>query len=323
MTTMTQSTTPAPHPAAARGGAVAALEGAVKRYGAVTALDHLDLEVHAGEILALLGPNGAGKTTAVSLLLGLRRPDAGTARLFGRDPRSPAARTRTGAMLQIAKVPDTLQVGEHIDLFASYYPAPLPRAEVVERAGLEGLEDRAFGVLSGGERQRLMFALALCGDPDLLFLDEPTVGLDVASRRSLWERIRELAEDGRTVLLTTHYLDEADALADRVVVLHGGRILAEGTPAAIKQRAGGRRIRCATRLPAAGVAGLPGVTRAARRGDLLEVFTSVAEPVVRELLARDPQLAELEVAGAGLEEAFLNLTADADREGAATPGEAA
>ena len=306
--TMNRDSTLTAHPAAE-------LAQVSKRYGEVVALDGVDLAVRPGEVVALLGPNGAGKTTAVSLLLGLLAPDGGAARLFGDDPRSLAARTRAGAMLQVAKVPETLTVGEHLRLFASYYPAPLPVAEVVALAGLDGLERRWFGKLSGGQKQRLLFALALVGDPDLLFLDEPTVGLDVASRRGLWERIRELVQRGRTVLLTTHYLEEAEALADRIVVVDHGRVIAEGTPAEIEARAGSRRVRCRTRVEPGEVLALDGVVRAERHGEELEVLASVAEPVVRHLLDRDPQLARLEVRGAGLEEAFLTLTRhDDDRD---------
>jgi ABC-2 type transport system ATP-binding protein len=290
------------------GEPVAELRGAVQRYGPVTALAGVDLTVRAGEVVALLGPNGAGKTTAVQLLLGLGRPGEGTARLFGRDPREVAVRRRVGAMLQVSKVPETLKVREHIDLIRSYYPRPLPLPEVSAAAGLGGLEDRLFGKLSGGQRQRVLFALALCGDPDILFLDEPTVGLDVESRRSFWEHIRAKAGAGRTVFLTTHYLEEADALADRIVLLHQGRIHAEGTPAEIKARVGGRVIRCRTRVPVEEVAIFPGVREARRRGEDLEILTPQAEPVVRELLARDASLSGLEVRGAGLEDAFLSLT---------------
>jgi len=291
----------------------AALAGATKRYGDTTALAGLDLEVQPGEVLALLGPNGAGKTTAVSLLLGLVSPDEGTARLFGRDPRSPAARSRAGAMLQVSKVPETLRVAEHVELFSSYYPRPLPVAETIALAGLAGLERRPYGELSGGQKQRLMFALAVCGDPDLLFLDEPTVGLDVTARRGLWDRVRELVGRGRTVLLTTHHLEEADALADRVVVLDRGRVLACGSPAEIKARAAGRRIRCTTRAAREAIAALPGVTRVERQGGETVVLATAAEPVVRELFRRDPGLSGLEVTGAGLEDAFLALTGGGDR----------
>ncbi len=226
------------------GQPAAELRRAVKRYGAVTALDGIDFAIRPGEVVALLGPNGAGKTTAVQLLLGLVRASEGEALLFGHDPRRPEARMRTGAMLQVSKVPETLKVREHVDLISSYYPRPLPASEVMAAAGLEGLEDRLFGKLSGGQKQRVLFALALCGDPDLLFLDEPTVGLDVESRRAFWTVIEEKASQGRSVLLTTHYLEEADALADRIVLINKGRIAAEGTPAEIKARAAGRKVRC-------------------------------------------------------------------------------
>jgi ABC-2 type transport system ATP-binding protein len=290
---------------------IAQLSGAVKTYGRVTALAGVDLDVRSGEVVAVLGPNGAGKTTAVQLLLGLIRPTRGSARLFGREPRDTAARVRVGTMLQVAKVPETLKVREHLDLISSYYPAPLPRRSVIAAAGLEGLEERLFGKLSGGQRQRVLFALALCGNPDLLFLDEPTVGLDVEARRGFWDHIRERAGAGRTVLLTTHYLEEADALADRIVLLDRGRITAEGTPAEIKARVLGKRIRCRSRLPLAELSALPGVREVRRlpgSGDELEILTGTAEPVVREILARDPQLSDLDVRGAGLEEAFLALT---------------
>jgi len=289
--------------------AIAQLLGAVKRYGGVTALAGVDLAVRPGEVVAVLGPNGAGKTTAVQILLGLIQPTAGTSRLFGREPRNPRARMRVGAMLQVSKVPETLKVKEHIHLISSYYPHPLPRREVIAAAGLEGLEERLFGKLSGGQRQRVLFALALCGDPDLLFLDEPTVGLDVESRRAFWEQIRRRTGAGRSVLLTTHYLEEADALADRIVLLDRGRIAAEGTPAEIKARVTGKRIRCRTRLPLAELAALPGVrdARCTEAGEA-DLLAAAAEPVIRELLARDPAVSGLDVRGAGLEEAFLALT---------------
>jgi ABC-2 type transport system ATP-binding protein len=287
---------------------VAELRRAVKRYGAVTALDGIDFAVRPGEVVALLGPNGAGKTTAVQLLLGLVRASEGEARLFGLDPRKPEARMRTGAMLQISKVPETLKVKEHLHLISSYYPHPLPQREVMAAAGLDGLENRLFGKLSGGQKQRVLFALALCGNPDLLFLDEPTVGLDVESRRAFWAVIEEKAGQGRSVLLTTHYLEEADALADRIVLINRGRIAAEGTPAEIKARAAGRKVRCLTSLSLEEVAALPGVKSARRDGDLTELFAAEAERAVRELLSRDPRLTALEVRGADLEEAFLTLT---------------
>jgi ABC-2 type transport system ATP-binding protein len=288
----------------------AELQAATKRFGATTALDGVDLTLEPGRLTALLGPNGAGKTTAVKLMLGLSRPSAGRARLFGGDPASRPSRQRTGALLQVAKVPETLKVREHVDLFRSYYPNPLPRAEVCRIAGLEGLEQRRFGELSGGQQRRVLFGLALCGDPEMLFLDEPTVGLDVEARRALWTEIRSLVRRGRSVLLTTHYLEEADALADRVVVIQHGRILADGSPSAIKHRVAGRRVRCVTRLELDELRGLPGVRLIRTDRDAVELLTEAAEPLVRELLARDPELSGLEVGQVGLEEAFLALTSN-------------
>lgn len=295
-------------PRASSGAVVASLEGVSKNYGEVRALRNVNFAVRAGQVVALLGPNGAGKTTAVKLLLGLLQPNSGTARVFGGDPTSPQNRMRAGAMLQVGRVPETLRVREHIDLFSSYYPKPMPLEEVLAAAGLEKLRDRKFGDLSGGQRQRTLFALAICGDPDLLFLDEPTAGLDVEARRALWEEIRRMVERGKTVLLTTHYLQEADALADRIAVINQGEIIAEGTPAEIKARTSGKRIRCITALALADVLGIPGVTDARQDREAVEIHTGEVELVVRALLARDASLSGLEITSAGLEEAFLALT---------------
>jgi ABC-2 type transport system ATP-binding protein len=289
---------------------VASLESVSMNYGEVRALRGVNFAVRAGEVVALLGPNGAGKTTAVKLLLGLLQPNSGKARVFGGDPTNPQNRMRTGAMLQVGKVPETLRVREHIDLFSSYYPQPLPLEEVLAASGLEKLRDRKFGDLSGGQRQRTLFALAICGNPDLLFLDEPTVGLDVEARRSLWEEIRRLVNRGKTVLLTTHYLEEADALADRIAVINQGEIIAEGTPAEIKAKTSGKRIRCITALSLASLLQIPGVTDVKQDREAVEIHAREAEPVVRALLAKDSSLAGLEVTSAGLEEAFLALTQD-------------
>ena len=294
---------------------VASLEGVNKNYGDVKALRGVDFRVRAGEIVALLGPNGAGKTTAVKLLLGLMQPNAGKVRVFGGDPTNPENRMRTGAMLQVGKVPETLRVREHIDLFSTYYENPMPLSEILAAAGLEKLSDRKFGELSGGQRQRVLFALAICGDPDLLFLDEPTVGLDVEARRLLWDEIRKMVDRGKTVLLTTHYLQEADALADRVAVINQGEIIAQGTPAEIKAKTAGKRIRCITSLSIASLRQIAGVTAVKEDREAVEIQAIEAEPVVRELLARDTKLSGLEITSAGLEEAFIALTQDATRNG--------
>jgi ABC-2 type transport system ATP-binding protein len=287
--------------------AVASLEDVGKHYGEVCALRNVNFSVAAGQVVGLLGPNGAGKTTAVKLLLGLIQPNSGKTRVFGGDPINPQNRLRTGAMLQVGKVPETLRVGEHIDLFSSYYPNPLPLAEVLAAAGLEKLRNRMFGDLSGGQRQRVLFALAICGNPDLLLLDEPTAGLDVEARRAVWEEIRRLVDRGKTVLLTTHYLEEADALADRIAVINQGQIISEGTPAEIKSQTRGKRIHCVTALSIPSLLEIPGVTDARRDREATEIHAAEAETVVRALLARDPTLSGLEITTAGLEEAFLAL----------------
>jgi ABC-2 type transport system ATP-binding protein len=287
---------------------IARLQGVVKRYGATTALDGLDLSLHAGEVVALLGPNGAGKSTAVRLMLGLASPTSGTVRIFGGNPRDAASRTRVGAMLQVGKIIDTIRVREHIDLFRSYYPSPLSVAEIVRAAHLDGLEDKFFGALSGGQKQRVLFAVALCGNPDLIFLDEPTVGMDIEARRGLWQQIRDLKEHGKTVLLTTHYLEEADALADRIIVINKGHVVSEGTPAEIKRMSGGRRIKCSTQLNDEFLLGLESVTSVERSGAFVTVTAANAEAVIRRMLLEDERLSGLEIASPALEDAFLELT---------------
>src|SRR5690554_1901743 len=291
-------------------GPRAELINVTTRFGDVVALNDVSIQARPGEVLAVLGPNGAGKTTAISTMLGLMQPTEGTARLFGGSNRQAGARMRVGAMLQISGVPETLTVREHLTSFASYYPAPMQVGQAVELANLSEVADRQYGKLSGGQKQRLHFALAMIGNPDLLFLDEPTTGLDVASRREFWTEIRGFLEGQRTVVLTTHYLEEADALADRMVLIDKGRIVAEGTPAEIKRRAAARRVRAVTRLSLEQVRALPGVAQAQRIGAATNVLTSEAEGVVRQLLQLDESLSDLEVTGAGLEEAFLALTED-------------
>ena len=289
---------------------LARLQQAGKQYGRTRALEQLDLELHAGQVLALLGPNGAGKTTAIGLLLGLHAPDAGTAELFGLPPRSLQARRRTGVMLQTAGIPDTLQVRELVALARSYYPQPRALEECLALAGLQAVQRRRYGQLSGGQQRRVQFAMAVCGRPQLLFLDEPTTGLDIDARQGLWRAIRELAAQGCAVLLTTHYLEEAEALADRVMVIDHGRLLAQGTVEEMRARVSQRRIGCVSALAPAQVAAWAGV-QDARAGEdgRLQVIAAQAEPVVRRLLAEDPSLSELEVRRAGLADAFLALTA--------------
>ncbi|MGH8213215.1 MAG: ABC transporter ATP-binding protein [Rhodanobacteraceae bacterium] len=295
---------------------LAQLENVVKRYGTVTALDGVNLRVNCGELLALLGVNGAGKTTAISLMLGLQRADAGRAKLFGRDPRSLDARRRIGVMLQEAALQATLQVHELIGLTSSYYPRPLELHEAAHRAGVEELLSRRYGKLSGGQKRRVQFALAICGDPQLLFLDEPTVGLDHATRTAMWKTMRELVAHGCAIVLTTHYLEEAEALSDRVAVLARGRIVAEGSVDQIRAHVTQRRIRCVSALNSDVLRKWPEVAQVRREAERLEVVGDEIEAVLRRMLAVDPNLRELEVHRAGLAEAFVEITTDAESAGA-------
>jgi ABC-2 type transport system ATP-binding protein len=310
---------------------VASLDAVTKRYqNDVLALDDLSLSLRAGEVLGLLGPNGAGKSTAVRLLMGLSAPTSGRVSIFGRDPRLAANRLRTGVMLQVGRAPENLKVREHIDIFRGYYPQPMSPAELIRAAGLQGLENRLFGQLSGGQKQRVLFALALAGDPDLIFLDEPTVGLDIEARRGMWTQIRALAERGKTILLTTHYLEEADALANRIAVIAKGRLICEGTPAEVKAlgaskvlgaeagsnsdvprpmaASGVRIIRCVTALSAEELLRMPGVSQAESSNSRAVITSSAPEATLREMLAMDAHLNSLEVQSPALEDAFLALT---------------
>ena len=284
------------------------LSSVSKKYDGKFALRDISLDFGPAGVTALLGPNGAGKTTTVKLLLGLAAPTSGTVTLFGQNPRDVASRRRIGAMLQVGRVPETLHVREHVDLFRSYYPSPMAADEVFAAAGLIGLEDRKFGDLSGGEKQRVLFALAICGNPEILFLDEPTLGFDVEARRSFWEQIRGFVSRGRTVLLTTHYLEEADALADRIVVIDHGSVIADGTPTEIKQRVSSRKIRCTTSLNEEDLRAIPGVAELRFDRGNAELVVTDAEGVARELLFNDASLSNLEISGVQLEEAFLALT---------------
>jgi len=285
------------------------LTGASKTFGAVQAVRNVSLEVGAGEIVAILGPNGAGKTTAISLMLGLRSPDAGTARVFGRDPRTPQARDRIGVMLQDSDVPATLRVREAVALVARYYPNPLSVKRALEMAGLEDKAGAVASSLSGGQKKRLCFALSVVGNPDVLFLDEPTAALDVEARRGFWEQVSRFSKSGKTIVLTTHYLEEADALAGRIVVINRGEIVAQGSPAQIKARVGGKLVRFKSHtLTLAMLEGIPGVTRSSVVSETFELYTLEPERVLREIFARGLELSDLEVRGGGLEEAFVELT---------------
>lgn len=303
-------------------GAVLEVQGVTRRFGPVVALDDVSIDVHDGELVGLLGPNGAGKTTLLSLVSGLRRPDEGTVRLFGGDPRDPAHRLSLGTTPQDTGLPATLTVGEVVDFVAGHYPSPMPRGEVLERFGLESLAKRQTGGLSGGQRRRLAVALGLVGRPRLVLLDEPTTGLDVEARHVLWDALRAYHADGATVLLTSHYLEEIEALAQRVVVMGGGRVLADDSLHAVLDLVAVRRVTFTapagtdadvlTALP--GAHGLHDVQPLDDGGSRWTLLASDADALVRALVEQGVPFRSLEVRGASLEEAFLALT------GAGSPG---
>ena len=282
-----------------------------KKYGAVRALGPVTAEWRRGEITALLGPNGAGKSTLVSLLLGLRRPTGGRAAVFGMEPDTRAFRDRVGAMLQESKPADGLTVKEVLEFFRSLYSRPMPLARLLAAAGLEKEAGKAASSLSGGQRRRLSFAVSLAGDPDLLVLDEPTVAMDVESRERFWDMIKALAAAGKTVLLTTHYLEEADAVADRIVVLSGGRIVSDGTAAALKSSAALKSIlfeEAGGRAPDERYALLPGVVRIEREANRVRLYTDDTDRLLHALLSGGIAVRGIEVREPTLEEAFRRLT---------------
>jgi ABC-2 type transport system ATP-binding protein len=280
---------------------------ATRRYGDVVALDRVCVDVHAGEIVGLLGPNGAGKSTLLNLLVGLRRPTSGRVELFGGDPADPAFRRHVGVTPQETGLPPTLRVAEVVDFVARHYPNPTDRDEILARFGLSDLARRQAGGLSGGQRRRLAVALAFVGRPRLVLLDEPTTGLDVAARRSLWDAIRAFGNDGGTVLLTSHYLEEVEALADRVVVLGGGRVLVDDSVQAVRGLVAVRRVSfVADQLPK-----LPGVVGMEYAEERTHLLTTDADRLVRALVGSGTDFTDIEVRPTTLEEAFLALT---DRE---------
>jgi ABC-2 type transport system ATP-binding protein len=277
--------------------------------GPVEAVRDVDLGIDRGDTVAVLGPNGAGKSTTIDMLLGLTRPDRGDVSLFGASAADAVAQGRIGAMLQTGQLIPDLSVREIVAMMAALYPSPLRVDEVIELTGIEAFAGRRTQKLSGGESQRARFALALVSNPDLIVLDEPTVGMDVEGRRAFWATMRELAARGKTVLFATHYLEEADAYADRAVLMARGRIVADGPTTELKARVGARTIR-ATLAGAGrdGLARLPGVTRAEVHGDTVILTCSDSDVAIRALLAVHGEARDIEITGAGLEEAFVQLT---------------
>jgi ABC-2 type transport system ATP-binding protein len=276
-----------------------------RRYGEEVALAGVSLDIRPGELIGLLGPNGAGKSTLVNLLVGLRRPTSGTVSLFGGDPRDPARRRHIGLTPQETGLPPTLRVGECVDYVSAHFDNPVERGELLTRFGLDGLARRQTGGLSGGQKRRLAVALAFVGRPRLVFLDEPTTGLDVEVRHVLWDAIRAFHADGGAVLLTSHYLEEVEALASRVVVLGAGRVLADDTVAAVRGLVGVHRVSIAS-IP---LPRLPNVVSTSESDGRLHVLTPDPDQLVRDLVTADVPFHDLEVRPTTLEEAFLQLTA--------------
>jgi ABC-2 type transport system ATP-binding protein len=284
-------------------------DAVTRRFGATTALDEVDLRIAAGETVALLGPNGAGKSTAIGLMLGLLAPTTGTVRVLDQEPGDAVRGGRIGAMLQESGLPILTQVGELVELIRRLSPRPMQTDEILRRAGLTALADRRTETLSSGEAQRVRFAMAIAGDPDLLFLDEPTVAMDVESRRAFWSDMRAFAAEGRTILFATHYLEEADQVADRIVVLDHGRVVADGTAASIKSLSSRRRLRF--RLPdpdRSALAALPGVVAVDIAGERVDLESTDPDATARALFRADLAVHDLEIAGPDLEAAFLALT---------------
>ncbi|HET9473187.1 MAG TPA: ABC transporter ATP-binding protein [Steroidobacteraceae bacterium] len=287
---------------------LAQLTDAHKRFGNIAALDGLSLAVDRGEMLALLGPNGAGKTTAISILLGLQRADRGVAALFGEDPQSIDARRRIGVMMQEVNFPTVMRPRELIAQTASYYPGPYDVQAVIKRLGIEKIADRPYGKLSGGQKRQAQFAMAIAGRPELLFLDEPTVGLDVHAREAMWQVIRDLIHEGCSIILTTHYIEEAEALANRVAVISHGRLVASGTVDEVRAHVTRKSIWCRSSVPLETLRAWPEVEQVSEDSGRQHIATRDAESVLRKLLAADAGVRDIEVKRAGLGEAFAELT---------------
>jgi ABC-type multidrug transport system ATPase subunit len=290
---------------------VALLANVTKRYGKTVALDGVSLTVRPGELLAVLGPNGAGKTTAIALWLGLLEPDEGIVTIRGGSPLDVQSRLGVGLMLQEVNLAPELRAREHVELAASYYRDPLSVEQTIELAGIGTLANKRYGRLSAGQKRQVQFATAIAGRPQLLFLDEPTVGLDIEARAAMWRNIRRLLADGCSIVLTTHYLEEAEALADRVAVIAKGKLVAEGTVAEMRSIVSRKRISCASAIEVDSIKRWPGVVDVTREDGTVHVTASDAESVVRKLLDTDAALKNLEVKQATLAEAFTELTKEA------------
>ncbi|MGE3344513.1 MAG: ABC transporter ATP-binding protein [Vicinamibacterales bacterium] len=290
---------------------VARLEGVQKSYGKTKALENVSMAVQAGQVLAVLGPNGAGKTTAIGLWLGLLRPDAGEVLVMGGSPLDVDRRRQVGVMMQDVALAPALTTREHILLAASYYQSAMSVEDALALTGTTALANTRYGKLSTGQKRQVQFAVAVVGRPKVLFLDEPTVGLDIEARTAMWRTIRCLVDDGCAIVLTTHYLEEAEALANRVVVMARGRVVAQGTVDEMRALVTRKRISCTSTLAVEEIRQWPGVVEATREDGVVHVTASEAEHVVRQLLAADGELTQLEVKKASLAEAFSEITREA------------
>jgi ABC-2 type transport system ATP-binding protein len=295
-------------------GPVVSFDSVSKHYGSLKAVDGLSLELRRGETVALLGPNGAGKSTSLDMLLALRKPTSGKIRMFGSDPYHAVKSGQVGAMLQSGGLMPEVTVRELVTLVAGLHPRPVPVGTTLRRAGLESVADQRVDRLSGGQTQRVRFALAIVGECDLIVLDEPTTGMDVETRRRFWASMKEEVAEGKTLLFATHYLEEADETADRILVINRGRLLADGTPEEIKKRAGAKRM--SFRLASASepfLLGLPGVVSLETRHDLVHIQTSDSDATLYALLDAGCRPSEIEVGSLGLEQAFIAITEEDDR----------
>ncbi|MBP3966393.1 ABC transporter ATP-binding protein [Paenibacillus lignilyticus] len=285
------------------------LTGVSKVYKEKTAVNDLTLSIAEGTVVALLGPNGAGKTTTVSMILGMHKPTKGTVKLLGGDPRDQQVRDRIGAMLQDVSVIDGLKVGESIELFRSYYKKPLPLDYLLKVSNLVEEKNKFATALSGGQQRRLGFALALAGDPDVIFLDEPTVGMDVTSRQLFWDTVKAMAGKGKTIVLTTHYLDEADSVADRIIVINNGKLIADGTPSEIKAETTGRVISfiAGDSVTTESLLALPDVTDVEWSGRKVKLYSSDTDRLIIALVEKRFDMRDIEIQTGGLEDAFQAL----------------
>jgi len=291
---------------------IASIKQASKVFDKKYALKDITLNIYQGEVLAILGPNGAGKTTLINLMLGRLSLSSGDINILGYQPGDIALKRLSGAMLQVAKLPDMSTIKEHIELFQSYYVTPMPYQQVIALAGLTEIENSLSKNLSGGQKQRLLFALSICGNPKLLFLDEPSVGMDINARKSLWQAITALKQQGTSVILTTHYLEEADQLSDRIIMINQGCIIEQGSPSVIKSRVNSKLIRFFSTDKISHFSALSTVKHIEKSGKYYEIQSNYPENTLKELFAMNTDIADISITGADLEEAFILINEDAE-----------